>query len=101
LKELVCILQLDKVTQQLQQLQKDVEAARSAEASARGRTAAAEKLQATQAAEAEAAAANLRLEHNAELARLSNARKKAEVWLRILQVVHLSKQLVGSLLPAR
>lgn len=74
-------VQLEKLSQQLQAAQKDLEAARSAEAAARSKAAAEAKQRATQKAEAEAAAANLRSEHAAELARLASARKKLEVQL--------------------
>ncbi len=74
-------MQLEKVSQQLQAAQKDLEAARSTEAAARSKAAAEAKQRATQKAEAEAAAANLRSEHAAELARLATARKKLEVLL--------------------
>ncbi|BDA47782.1 probable MATH domain and coiled-coil domain-containing protein At3g at N-terminal half [Coccomyxa sp. Obi] len=70
--------ELEKLSQQLQAAQKDLEAARSAEAAARSKAAAEAKQRATQKAEAEAAAANLRSEHAAELARLAAARKKLE-----------------------
>jgi hypothetical protein len=73
------LLQLEKLSQQLQTAQKDLEAARSAEATARSKAAAEAKQRATQKAEADAAAANMRSEHAAELARLAANRKKLEV----------------------
>jgi len=73
------MVQLEKLSQQLQAAQKDLEATRNAEASARSKAATEAKLRATQKAETDAATANLRSEHAAELARLAAARKKLEV----------------------
>lgn len=73
------LLQLEKLSQQLQNAQRDLDSARSAEATARSKAAAEAKQRATQKAEADAAAANMRSEHAAELARLAANRKKLEV----------------------
>ena len=73
------ILQLEKLSQQMQAAQRDLEAARNAEATARSKAAAEAKQRATYKAESDAAAANMRSEHAAELARLDANRKKLEV----------------------
>jgi hypothetical protein len=71
--------QAERLSAQLAAAQRGLEAARSAEGSARAQAAAEEKLRATAKAEGEAQAANLRSEQAAEVARLNAARKKAEV----------------------
>lgn len=71
--------QVDRLSQQLQKLEGDLEAAKSAEASARSKAAAEAKQRALAAAEAEAAGANARQEHSQATSRLSASLKKLEV----------------------
>ena len=75
--------QVDRLSQQLQKLEGDLEAAKSAEASARSKAAAEAKQRALAAAEAEAAGANARQEHSQATSRLSASLKKLEVKLYV------------------
>jgi len=72
-------LQVDRLSQQLHKLERDLDSAKSAEASARAEAASETKRRALQTAEAEAAAANTRSEHSQALSRLQASVKKLEV----------------------
>ena len=80
--EIILLLQVDKLLQQLQKLERDLEAAKSAELSARAQAASEAKRRALASAEAEAAGANARTEHAQALGRLSASVKKLEVRTR-------------------
>ena len=73
------VLQVDRLSQQLQKLERDLEAARNAEVSARAEAASEAKRRALQSAEAEAAGANARSEHAQALNTLQASVKKLEV----------------------
>ena len=75
---------MDRLSQQLQKLERDLDSARSAEASARAEAASEAKRRALQTAEAEAAGANARSEHSQALSSLQASVKRLEV--RDLQV---------------
>lgn len=77
--ELLLLLQVEKLSQQLERLERDLETAKSAEASARAKAASEAKRHALASAEAEAAGANARSEHARALGRLSASVKKLEV----------------------
>jgi len=70
---------VDRLSQQLHKLERDLDSAKSAEASARAEAASETKRRALQTAEAEAAAANTRSEHSQVLSRLQACVKKLEV----------------------
>ena len=72
-------LQVDRLSQQLQKLERELETTRSAEASARAEAASEAKRRALQSAEAEAAGANARSEHVHALNSLQAAVKRLEV----------------------
>ncbi len=72
-------MQVDRLSLQLQKLEKDLEAARNAESSARAEAASEAKRRALQTAEAEAAGANARSEHAQALSTLQASVKKLEV----------------------
>ena len=76
------LLQLDRLSQQLQRLERELEAAKGAEASARAEAASEAKRRALQTAEAEAAGANARSEHAQALNSLQASVRKLEVCLR-------------------
>ncbi len=95
------MVQLERLAQQLQAAQKDLEAARSAEASARSKAAAEAKQRTTHKAEADAAAANMRSEHAAELARLAGNRKKLEVHISRMRGTPFTNPFQSSLYPSQ
>ena len=81
--------QAERLSQQLQRLERDLDAAKSSETSARAQAAWEAKRSALQAAEAEAAGANARSEHAQALGRLTAASKKLEVGLHPTYTIRL------------
>ena len=80
--------QVDRLSQQLQNLETDLDAAKSPVVSNASKAAAEAKQHALAAAEAEAAGANARQEHSQAMSRLSASVKKLEVRLCLSESPH-------------